>query len=309
MRDGKALATIPVGKRPRGLHASPEGAYLYVALSGSKITGPPQLDARGNPILKEDDDEESDHSADGIGVVDLGKLTLLRKLPSGSDPEEFAVSKDGKALYISNEDVATASVLDITSGKVAHIVRVKKEPEGVALSPDGKFVYVTCETGGEVVVIDTARNKAVAEIAIGGRPRTVAFLPDGSRAFIPSETEGTITVVDTATFKPLKYHQAAGGLAADGHALGRGEEAALCQHRPRRERSASLIPRPARSSRRYPWARGRGAWGWLPDGKTLFVANGPSNDVSVIDLDAEKEVAKLKAGDGPWGIAIVPMVR
>src|SRR4051794_37452101 len=47
----KAVASIPVGKRPRGIHASPEGALLYVAVSGSPITGPPKLDAKGNPIL------------------------------------------------------------------------------------------------------------------------------------------------------------------------------------------------------------------------------------------------------------------
>ena len=51
LRDGKVTSTIPVGKRPRGIHASPDGAFLYVALSGSPIAGPPPLDAKGNPIL------------------------------------------------------------------------------------------------------------------------------------------------------------------------------------------------------------------------------------------------------------------
>lgn len=78
IRDGKPVATIPVGKRPRGVHASPDGLSLYVALSGSPITGPPALDARGNPILKEDDDEENaDHAADGIGVVDLRAMRAM----------------------------------------------------------------------------------------------------------------------------------------------------------------------------------------------------------------------------------------
>ena len=199
------IATIPVGKRPRGLHASPDGKRLYVALSGSPITGPPQLDAKGNPILTKDDEDEenADHSADGIGEVDLERMTLTRKLAAGSDPEEFAVSKDGATLYISNEDVGTLSVVGAADGSLKKLVRVKKEPEGVSLSPDGKHVYVTCETGGEVFVIDTRTNKSVAELAIGGRPRTVAFLPDGSRAFIPSETAGTLTVVSTADHKIL----------------------------------------------------------------------------------------------------------
>ena len=46
----KVAATIPVGKRPRGVHASPDGRTIYVALSGTPISGPPPLDAQGNPI-------------------------------------------------------------------------------------------------------------------------------------------------------------------------------------------------------------------------------------------------------------------
>jgi YVTN family beta-propeller protein len=36
----------------------------------------------------------------------------------------------------------------------------------------------------------------------------------------------------------------------------------------------------------------------------LFTANGPSNDVSVVDLQTNKEVSRIKAGASPWGIAI-----
>src|SRR4051812_22654 len=36
----QVLATIPVGKRPRGIHASPDGKTLFVAVSGSPISGP-----------------------------------------------------------------------------------------------------------------------------------------------------------------------------------------------------------------------------------------------------------------------------
>src|SRR5207253_1307308 len=42
-----------------------------------------------------------------------------------------------------------------------------------------------------------------------------------------------------------------------------------------------------------------------PDGKRLYVANGPSNDVSAIDLETNREVARIAAGEGPWGIATV----
>jgi YVTN family beta-propeller protein len=290
--DRTVVATVAAGKRPRGIHASPDGRFLYIALSGSPIGGPPQLDAKGNPIRRDDDDEEADHSADGIGVIDLVGQKFVKRLPSGSDPEEFAVSKDGARLYISNEDVATASVVNVADGKVEKIVRVKKEPEGVALSPDGRFLYVTCETGGEVVVIDAARYKVVAEIAVGGRPRTVAFLPDGSRAFIPSETEGVLTVVETASFQKQGTIRLPSGSRPMGTAMdasGRrlyvstGRGGTVCVVDPASGRVLNTIPVGKR-----PWGLGL-----APDGKRLYVANGPSNDVSVIDLDTEKEIGRL----------------
>ena len=46
----QVVATIPVGKRPRGIHASPDGKTVYVALSGTPVEPPPKLDANGNPI-------------------------------------------------------------------------------------------------------------------------------------------------------------------------------------------------------------------------------------------------------------------
>jgi YVTN family beta-propeller protein len=42
------------------------------------------------------------------------------------------------------------------------------------------------------------------------------------------------------------------------------------------------------------------------DGNLLFTANGPSNDVSVIDTQTMKVVKRITAGQSPWGIAIPP---
>ena len=202
--DFKVVATIPAGKRPRGIHASPDGKTVFVALSGTPIEPPPQLDANGNPILHKnqaDDDDQApaDKSADGIGLVDAAQKTFLRKIPAGSDPEQFCLSPDGSKIYIANEDVGAAIVLDSASGKVLTFIPVTREPEGVGASPDGKFFYVTCETAGDVFAIDASTYKIIGHIVVHPRPRSVAFLPDGSRAFIPSESVGELNVIDTAS--------------------------------------------------------------------------------------------------------------
>ena len=43
------IATIPLGKRPRGIALSPDGSTLYVALSGTPIGGPGVDEARCLP--------------------------------------------------------------------------------------------------------------------------------------------------------------------------------------------------------------------------------------------------------------------
>ena len=231
------VTNIPVGKRPRGLRASPDGKIVYVALSGTPLEPPPQLDAHGNPILKKnsnDADEmaKSDKSADGIGLVDVAQKKFLRKIPAGSDPENFALNADGSRIYIANEDVGAATVLNATNGKAITFIPVSREPEGVGLSPDGKFFYVTCETAGDVYAIDAKTYKVFAHFVVHPRPRSVAFLPDGSRAFIPSESVGELNVVDTASQQVLKVITLPKGFAAnDGEGVA-GWKKDLCHHRP-----------------------------------------------------------------------------
>src|SRR5947199_10115728 len=159
--------TVPIGKRARGIHPSPDGKLIYVALSGSPFA-PPGVDESTLP--------PPDKSADGVGVFDIAQEKMLRKVPGGSDPEQFAVSKDGRLLYVSNEDAAGLSFVDPSNGNVLKTVPTGREPEGVTLSPDGKYVYVTSEDEGTVTVVDTATQNAVKKIPVGRRPRGIVFL-------------------------------------------------------------------------------------------------------------------------------------
>jgi YVTN family beta-propeller protein len=308
--DNQVLGTIPVGKRPRGIHASPDGRTVYVALSGTPIAAPPQLDAKGNPIFqraKDDDDDDgvkADKSADAIGVVDVAQQKLTGKISAGSDPEEFSLSKDGTRLYISNEDVKTASVINLATGKVEHIIVVGQEPEGVATTPDGKRFYVTCEAGGDIYVIETAGYTTVGHFKVNARPRSMDFLLGSGLGFIPSESAGELNVIDTVNLKVLKVITLPPGsrpmsvkVASNGRKIyvsnGRaGTVSVLDSHTYELLNTIKVGVRP---------------WGMAlsPDGKLLYTANGPSNDVSVVDLDADKEIARVKAGASPWAVAVV----
>ena len=309
--DFSVAATIPVGKRPRGIHVSPDRKTVYVALSGTPIEAPPQIDAHGNPVFAkkkgadgDDDDANADKAADGIGVVDVATRGLTAKLNAGSDPEEFDLSKDGRNIYISNEDIKTASVINIASGQREHIIPVGQEPEGVTTTPDGKQFYVTCEAGGDIYVIETVGFTIAAHFKVNGRPRSVAFLSGRAIGFVPSESAGELNVIDSANAKVLNTIALPAGsrpmrarLSIDEKKLyvsnGRAGTISVFD-----TSSYELLATIKVGTR--PWGIGIS-----PDGKFLYAANGPSNDVSVVDLALNQEVARVKAGLSPWGIAIV----
>jgi YVTN family beta-propeller protein len=52
---------------------------------------------------------------------------------------------------------------------------------------------------------------------------------------------------------------------------------------------------------------GQRPWGLAlsTDGKTLYTANGPSNDVSVVDLATNTVTRKVPVSAGPWGIIVL----
>src|SRR5262249_13611295 len=58
------------------------------------------------------------------------------------------------------------------------------------------------------------------------------------------------------------------------------------------------------------WSLEAGELPWcialFSDGPTLFPANGPSNDVSLIDVRQRSVVARIAVGGRPWGAALRP---
>ena len=272
----KVIGTYPLGKRPRGVRVSPDGKLLYIALSGSPIAG---------PGVDEDKLPPPDKSADGIGVFEVASNKLVRTITGVSDPEQLAVSADGK-LYIASEDTGALVVMEIADGKIVAQVPVGREPEGVNLSPDGKTVWVTSEGDAQVTAVDTSTNKPLKSIKVGERPRNTAFSPDGKRAYVSGENDRVVKVIDTGSLTvsntvkmPGEALRPMGVVTMDATALNV-------------EGQVEVGGRP--------WGVGLS-----PDGKSVFTANGPTNDVSIVDATTMTVAAKVPAGKGPWGVAIV----
>jgi YVTN family beta-propeller protein len=290
----EVVATFAVGKRPRGIHATPDGKRILVTLSGSPRMAP-GVDAERAP---------ADKTADGLGVIDVPARKLIDRWHVGSDPEQFAISKDGKLAFIANEDDASIVIVDLSSGQARGKVKVSAEPEGVAVNPANGEVYATCEEKGEVFAISPDQQRVTGKIDVGGRPRSVVFKSDGNRGFIPSEAGGYVTVIDPSSHKSLAKIQLPEGSLPMGSVLSKdGKELYVSTGRG----NSVVVIDTVKNEVAGTIAVGNRVWGIAlsPDGSKLYTANGASNDVSIVDVKTRKELKRVKAGDGPWGIAIV----
>ncbi len=300
---GQVEDRITVGKRPRGLRFSRDGAQLYVALSGSPIAGP-GVDESALP--------EGDRSADGIGVVDVATRKLIRTYPSGQDPESFDLSPDGQTMYVSNEETAEMSILDLRLGTIAGRVGVGEEPEGVTVRPDGKVVYVTCEADNTVVVIDTTTRAVLARVPVGERPRSIAFTANGATAFVTGENNASVVILDAQAHKLLStiLIPATPGKPTPprpmGAVLSPDERQLFVSNG--RAKSIAVIDVAGRTLTRVIEDVGTRPWGIgvSPDGRKVYTANGPAGDISIVDAATGAVDRRVAMGGSPWGIAVTP---
>lgn len=292
------VGRIAVGKRPRGLVVGPDHKLLYVAVSGSPIAGPGVNEATLPPPEK---------AADGIAVIDIASRKVLRTLRGVSDPEQLALSPDGKHLYVSSEDTGELLVLNM-QGTVLHKLAVGGQPEGVTVSADGSTVLATSEEDNKVAVIDVSGTpKILAFLPVGERPRNSTFLPSG-RALIPGEFDSSLTIIDHQNLQvlrtirlgerdlPMNVQLDSSGIAY----VTTGRSGKLIKVDTDDASSAAPIIASATVGRR-PWGLALS-----PDGTTAFTANGPGNDVTIVDLQNMRVVGKVQISGSPWGLVVVP---
>jgi PQQ-dependent catabolism-associated beta-propeller protein len=295
----EVISTIPVGKRPRGLKLNHDGSLLYVAVSGLPKCPPTVPDEECAKLKR-------DMQADGIAVIDTATLKLTKVLRSGSDPEQFDLSRDGKRLFISNEDSAQTSVLDTSTGAITATIPIGHEPEGVRMSPNGKWVLVTSETDSTVSIVDATSLKVLKTVSVGMRPRDLAFTPDSKTAYVSGESDASLYRIAVPAGEPvirvlqLRKEARPMGVVLDGPrkriyvSTGRGGSVAVVA-----QDSATLIQEIQVGAR--PWGLALSH-----DGKRLYTANGSSNDVTIVDTSSLSVVKKVPVGKGPWGVILSP---
>jgi len=270
-----------------GIGAAPDGSRIYV----------------------------SDEAESTLDAVDAKTLKVIKKVPLTGHPNNMAVSKDGKRVYVGIiQEPGGVNVID-----TATLTRVKNIPtkgtiHNPYVTPDGKYVVAGSIAGKSINVIDAKTEEPAwtVDMDLGVRPMTFSWNADGSTKWIFAQLSGLngFAVIDFATHKEIKRvnnpdlpagkatvpegSDPSHGMAvtADGKTL------VVCSRLNNYLYSYSLPDLKVLGGAEL---TGKGA-GWVtltPDGKTAYVANPVTNDVSVVDVKTMKEVTKIRVGYVP----------
>lgn len=282
---GDRLAEIPTCERPRHMMFSLDRKQIFVCCGNSNE----------------------------LGVVDVASNKMVRTMALGDSPEIFDFNADQSVIYVSIEDENVMAAYDMKTGDRLFDIGTAGEPEGIYLTANDKIAYVTSEVGNVVHVIDLENRKVLKDLQVGIRPRRFTPSADGKEVWVSNELSNSISVIDTAThtvkdtivfkiqgMRDTDVQPVGMVLSKDGKTmwvgLGPSQRAAQVDMNSRKVLQLVQV--------------GKRAWnvGMSPDGKTLYVVNGMSDDMTVVDVSGAtaRAIRTVSAGRVPHSALVMP---
>lgn len=272
---------------PHGVTASPDGSRLYL----------------------------SNESQETLDVVDARTLAVSTRIKLSGRPNNVAISKDGKKVYVGIAQAPGAlDVIDTTTLANVKTVPVKGAIHNVYVTPDGRFAVAGSIPERTISIVDTATDTLSRTIPLSAGIRPMAFdtRPDGStnRIYVQlSDFHGFVAVdfdsgkeVARVEHPPIEgEHPHTDGLqGAPAHGLAVSPDGTRLWSTSKVYGYAYVHSLPDLKEVGRVFVGQHPEWiTFTPDGKSLYVAAAGDNMVFVIDTATMREVARIPVGQVP----------
>jgi len=220
----QVIGTVKVSGRPNQVAVTPDGKYVAVPIrDGDKVD---IVDVAKQEIVKSLPIKEphnalntgsnrymfiSSMGSHEVNVIDLEKMEYAAVIPAGGRPRPYAVSTDGKTMYIAVADLHGFDIVNIPEKKVLERVEMPAEhptphplqyetsdtrTHGLALTPDGNELWVSSLLDDCVYIYDVEGRRFVGKVATGGGPNWLAFTPDGKYLSVSNADSDDVSIID-----------------------------------------------------------------------------------------------------------------
>ncbi|MFL4907163.1 hypothetical protein ACJ6WF_29165 [Streptomyces sp. MMS24-I2-30] len=276
----KVIETIPVGAQPQHVVPSWDLKTLWVNNDRGHSLTPidPSTGKAGEPVPV--------HDPYNLYFTPDGKYAVVM------------ASLDRQLVFRDAHTMKTAKAVPVSCYGVNH----------ADFSLDGRYFIVSCEFSGELLKVDTARMEVVAQQKLplkGAMPQDVKMSPDGKLFYVADMQAGGLWILDGDTFGTPRFLATGRGC----HGLYVSRDSRTMYVTNRGEGTISLFD--------FAEDRLTGKWslpgggspdmgGVSADGKVLWLSGRYNSEVYAIDTRTGAQLARIKVGSGPHGLAVYP---
>jgi YVTN family beta-propeller protein len=220
----QTIGTVKVSGRPNQCAVTPDGKYVAVPIrDGDRVD---VVDVTQQKIVKALPIKEphnalntgsnryiyvSSMGSHEIDLIDLEKMDFAAHIPAGGRPRPYAVSSDGKTMYVAVADLHGFVIVDISGQKVRETVEIPAQhatlkklqyetqdtlTHGLALTPDGSELWVSSLKDDAMYIYDVKAKKITGRVSTGEGPNWIVFTPDGKYACISNAETDDVSIID-----------------------------------------------------------------------------------------------------------------
>ncbi|MCF3137570.1 YVTN family beta-propeller repeat protein [Streptomyces olivochromogenes] len=276
----RVIKTIPVGRQPQHVVPSWDLKTLWVNNDRGNTLTP--IDPRTGRVGK---------------PVDVHDPYNLYFTPDGKYAVVMA-SLDRQLVFRDAHTMKRVKTVPVSCYGVNH----------ADFSLDGRYFIVSCEFSGELLKVDTERMKVVRQEKLpfhGAMPQDVKVSPDGKRFYIADMMAHGVWILDGDKFD--RPHFLATGKGCHGLYVSRDSREMYISNRG--EGTISIFDF-ARNRLTKKWHLPGGGspdmGGVSADGKVLWLSGRYNSEVYAIDTGTGTQLARIKVGSGPHGLAVYP---
>ena len=272
------LATIPVGREPHEVVATPDGRKAYVSNVRDQSVSVVDLKAgRVSRTLRPDRLDfphglavtpngrhlvATSEGSRRLFLIEVTRDVVLRTLTTTQARAHMAVVlAGGKRACVTNVGSDSVTLLRIPELRITRHVPVGDGPEGIAATPNGRWIVVALQGSDQVAILDAGSGAVLARLPTGRTPIRVAVTPNSFTALVSNRGSDDVTVLDVLARKvktTVRVGRHPGGVVTNA------------------------------------------------SGTRAYVCNNDSNTVSVLSLPGLEVARTIPVGAHPDGIAFVP---
>lgn len=133
-----------------------------------------------------------------VSVLDMEARKTLAVIPISKTTQRIAVSPDDSMVFTSDQTKPQLAVIDTSTNKVKHWVKLPGEGYGGASTSDGKYFVLAVPTVNKVAVIDLKSLEVVHTIDVPKAPQEVLIRPDNRIAYVSCNAAGKVAAISTS---------------------------------------------------------------------------------------------------------------